>query len=299
MTRPSACETCGSKNWSLVHSGLIRNGAFGNKSQGEVYRCGDCQVDRLDESNCLKEESYETEEYRNSLKQGLSTTDFFKHADPIQIHNLSALRPFCIREKKIADIGAGGGSFLDQVASLAKEVIAIEPTRMYQSSLENRGYKVFDYTVDALEKHRGQLDFVSAFQVIEHVRNPKEFIAEALDLLKPKGKLILSTPNRDDILTKLLPREFSQFFYRTQHRWYFDESSLLRCFKEAASAKAPPPSFKFRHTFGMSNAMGWLRDRQPIGDERLEGINEIADDLWASFLNGTKQSDTIYIIAEK
>ena len=158
MTRPRACETCGSKNWTLVHSGLIRNGAFGNQRQGEVYRCGDCQVDRLVESNCLKEESYESEEYRNSLKQGLSTTDFFKHADPIQIHNLSALRPFCIREKKIADIGAGGGSFLDQVASLAKEVIAIEPTRMYQSSLENRGYKVFDYTVDALEKHRGQLD---------------------------------------------------------------------------------------------------------------------------------------------
>ena len=170
-----SCEICGKTEWTSVYSGKIRNGAFGNYIDGKVFRCDGCGIDRLDEDACIKSKAYQTEEYRSMLEQGLGAKDFFKYADPIQIHNLSAFWPLDVRGKIIADIGTGGGSFLDYVSGLAKEVIAIEPTEMYHSSLKKRGYRIFNYMADTLKKYRNKIDIIFSFQVIEHVPNPKSF----------------------------------------------------------------------------------------------------------------------------
>ncbi|MBK7214996.1 MAG: class I SAM-dependent methyltransferase [Bacteroidales bacterium] len=45
-------------------------------------------------------------------------------------------------------------------------------------------------------------DFAVSFQVIEHIRNDQEFIREIHRVLKPGGKLLLSTPNRLMSLTR-------------------------------------------------------------------------------------------------
>ena len=120
-----------------------------------------------------------------------------------------------IRNKvsSIADIGCGAGSFLSHVSGLAKHIVAIEPTKRYHSSLRKSGYAVFSYVSDALKKFQEGVDIAFAFQVIEHVQNPHEFLTEISSLLKPGGQLIIVTPNRDDILLKLLPEEFSPFYY--------------------------------------------------------------------------------------
>jgi len=102
------CEICQSTKWDLICTGKIHNGAFKNYVDGEVFRCSSCYVDRLSENDCLKSEAYQTEEYRGLLEQGLMIEDFFKHADPVQIHNLSAFLPFDLRNKIIADVGSGG-----------------------------------------------------------------------------------------------------------------------------------------------------------------------------------------------
>ena len=295
----NSCEICGTSNWSKIYSKTIRNGTFANQVSGEISRCGGCGVDRLDENMCIQEEAYETEEYRDILEQGLALEDFFLQGDPNQIYNLSAFWPLNIRGKLIADIGTGGGSFSDHIASLAKKVVAIEPTKMYQDSLKDRGYQVFDYTTDALTEYRNLVDFVFSFQVIEHVLNPKLFLEEALELLKPGGKLIIATPNRNDILIKLLPDNFPAFFYRTQHRWYFDDDSLSFCLKEAAKGQAELLSIKYLHTFGISNALAWLREKCPKGNLRLDGINPVADKLWSSYLESSQQTDTLYLLAKK
>jgi 2-polyprenyl-3-methyl-5-hydroxy-6-metoxy-1,4-benzoquinol methylase len=293
------CEICGASDWTNVYSGMIRDGAYGKQVPGEIYCCGFCNVVRLDENFCIQREAYETKEYRSILDQGHSADEFFSREDPILIHNLTAFWPLDIRGKIIADIGTGGGSFADHIAQLAKEVVVIEPAKMYHSSLKERGYQVFNYTADSLTKYRNLMDFVFSFQVIEHVQDPILFIKEALELLKPGGQLIIATPNRDDILMNLLPENFPAFFYRTQHRWYFNHNSFSYCFKNAAENKAELRSIRFAHTFGISNTLAWLREKCPKGNLRLEGINSVADKLWASYLESSRQTDTLYLLAEK
>ncbi len=295
-----SCEICGTTRWNSVYCGKIRNGAFGNFINGKIFRCIGCNVDRLDEDLSIKKVAYQSKEYREMLNQGIEVNDYFKHSDSIQIHNLNALWPLNIRGKNIADIGTGGGSFLDAVSGLADEVLAIEPTVMYHSSLKKRGYRVFNYTADALKEYRNKIDIVFSFQVIEHVRNPKKLLREALLLLRPNGKLIIATPNRNDILLKLLPNDFPSFYYRTQHRWYFDKGSIINCFGQIATlANSQLDEVEFFHTFGMSNCLTWLNEKRPIGDLRIEGISPVADKMWSAYLQSTGQTDTLILKATK
>lgn len=292
------CEICGTKDWSLIYEGPIRAGAFGTRIEnGFVSLCGYCGVARLDERFCIIPSAYENDDYRTTMDQGLEVEDFFSHADQIQIHNLSAFWPQCLRGQVVADIGCGAGSFLDHVSGLADKIIAVEPTERYHESLNHRGYKTYSYTLDAVKEFPEGVDLAVTFQVIEHVQNPCEFLNDIAALLKQDGILIIATPNRNDILMKLLPEEFPAFFYRTAHRWYFDSSSLCHCVESTGKLKV---EFQRNlHSYGMSNMLSWMKDRRPTGNIRLPGINNVADQLWKGFLEASWQADTLYVLVRK
>jgi 2-polyprenyl-3-methyl-5-hydroxy-6-metoxy-1,4-benzoquinol methylase len=293
------CEICGANSWnSITYEGSVRSGSFGTRTEGgKVARCGGCGVDRLAESVSISSSSYESDSYRIAMEQGLEIEDFFAHADPVQIHNISAFWPLDLRGKVIADIGCGAGSFISHVSGLAEKIIAIEPTERYHSSLSERGYAVFSYATDALKVHPEGVDIAVTFQVIEHVLNPRAFLTEIAALLKPGGTLLIATPNRDDVLTKLLPEEFLPFFYRAAHRWYFDRESLRYCVEAVDGLQVE--SELYLHTYGMSNALSWMKERRPTGSTRLPGINNLADQLWRSYLDASGQADTLYVLARK
>ena len=293
------CEICGANNWnSIVYEGSIRSGLFATRMDGgKVARCGGCGVDRLDESVSISALAYESDNYRTAMAQGLKVGDFFSHADPDQIYNLSAFSPLDLRGKVIADIGCGAGSFISHVSGLAEKIIAIEPTERYHSSLRQRGFSVFSYAADALKAHREGVDIAVTFQVIEHLLNPRVFLTEIAALLKPGGVLIIATPNRDDILMKLIAEEFQPFFYRAAHRWYFDQLSLRYCVNAAGGLQVE--SERYLHTYGMSNALSWMKERRPTSNARLLGINNVADQLWSSYLEASGQANTLYVLARK
>jgi 2-polyprenyl-3-methyl-5-hydroxy-6-metoxy-1,4-benzoquinol methylase len=292
------CEICGANGWnSIVYEGGIRTGSFGTQTEGgKVARCDGCGVDRLEEAVNIAASAYESDSYRIAMEQGLEVKDFFSHADPFQIYNLSAFWPLNLRGKVIADIGCGAGSFLSHVSGLAEKLIAVEPTQRYHNSLRLRGYDVFSYAEDALKAHPGGIDVAVTFQVIEHVLNPREFLNKIAALLKPGGSLIIATPNRDDILMKLLPEEFPSFFYRKAHRWYFDRLSLRHCVKASGLLIE---SERYIQTYGLSNALLWMKERRPMGNTPLPGIDHVADQLWHGYLEASGQSDNLFVFARK
>lgn len=291
------CEICGIDDWKITYEGPVRAGAFGTQvKDGKVAMCGGCGAARLAEDLCINAKSYENEAYRVAMAQGLTVADFFSHADPIQIHHLAAAWPLPLRGRVIADIGCGAGSFIDHVAGLASRIIAIEPTALYHDSLRQRGYEIYSYAADAVKARAESVDFAVTFQVIEHVLNPHEFLSDIAALLKPGGFLLIATPNRDDILMKLLPDEFPAFFYRIVHRWYFDRASLRRCVQAVG---LQVDTERYLHTYGISNALSWMKERRPTGNQRLPGIDGTADTLWNSYLETSGQADTLFILARK
>ena len=289
-----SCEICSARDWTIIYEGPIRDGVFGKSVDGaKVARRNSCGVERLAEAFCPSSSVYETEEYRASLGQDLSSNSYFKTHDHLQIFALETLWPRSFRDKIVADIGCAGGSYLNHVSVLSDRSVAVEPCTIYHESLSERGYEVFPYAEDASRDLGPVVDLASAFQVIEHLADPRKFLHDIRSMLSADGLLLLSTPNRRDILMQLLPDDFAVFFYRTVHRWYFDADSLARC-AELAGYRVVETNHV--HRYGMSNTLAWLRDRRPTGHAVLDGINKQADDLWSAHLEATGQSDTLFML---
>ena len=293
VARFEPCNICGAGDWRAVYEGAVRDGSFGNHRDGAtVAACAGCGAHRLDEGHCLAEEDYESEAYRDRLGQGTDLAAHFAAHDHLQLHALNAIRPHSLRGCVVADVGAGGGSFLDHVSGLVGRAIAIEPARHFQAALAGRGYDIHAYAADAAKTLGPVADVAVSLQVIEHVRNPRAFLADIRRLMKPGGRLVISTPNHADILLDLLPDGYPAFFYRVVHRWYFDAASLARC---AGLAGFEVEETRYLHRYGMANLLHWLRDRRPRGDAPLAGIDTLADGFWKSYLEASGRSDTLFM----
>lgn len=104
--------------------------------------------------------------------------------------------------RRVLEVGCGKGAFVQRLREeIEIEAIGIELNESavnYAAQLEIPVYleNLLDLSKQAAETY----DAVCAFQVLEHVANPKEFIIACLELVKPGGKLILSVPNSSAFL---------------------------------------------------------------------------------------------------
>lgn len=288
------CEICGCDRWEISYQGDIRDGAYGNSiPNATIAKCIKCNIERLDERFCPDENIYETDEYRKKLQQDISIEEYQKNDNKLQEYVFSILNRNILKNKIITDIGCAGGSFLDDVSEITSRNIAIEPCDIYKKLLLERGYSVYSNLIEAESECAKEVDYAFSFQVIEHVKNPREFLQNIRLLLKPDGKLLISTPNRCDILMNLLPDSFPSFFYRAVHRWYFDVKSLSECaIKSGFKIEKVQPI----HRYGLSNVLFWLRDRKPASHKTFPEISFIVDKFWKNYLETTEQSDCLFIL---
>ena len=290
------CKICGAQDWLPHYKGFIRDGSFGCLSQNEctIVECAKCGVQRLEESACKNEDFYEGSNYRKKLNEPTSAEGFFEQKDALQFNNLKMLWPYSLRGKTVADIGCGGGSFLDHVKGLAQTGIAIEPCENYHQSLRKRGYHIYPNLESVAKEIPGKVDFGFCFSVIEHVENPRHFLTQAYEMLSRDGFLLVSTPNRADFLMETLGDEYKQFYYRTVHRWYFNIDSFTYL---AITAGFKVVKSKCLHRFGLSNALTWLKDKKPNGDSQIEGFNDpLIDEFWKKYLESKNIGDYLYFL---
>ena len=116
------------------------------------------------------------------------------------------------------------GYGVEVVAPAADKYVTIDKSCAYNVELPaNAEFR--QMTVPPLDFADESFDYVISFQVIEHIKNDKEFVAEVSRVLRKGGKFIVSTPNAPMSLTrnpwhvreykaeelkKLLSKEFSQ-----------------------------------------------------------------------------------------
>ena len=107
------------------------------------------------------------------------------------------LRP--LKGRRAADVGCGAGLLAEPLARRGAEVTAIDaaPENIAAARLhaEGQGLEI-DYRVGGVETLTGTYDLVTCLEVLEHVAEPRAFVAGLERILAPDGLLILSTPNR-------------------------------------------------------------------------------------------------------
>ena len=125
----------------------------------------------------------------------------------------------------ILDIGCGGGLVCESLARLGGNVTgadadaqAVEVAKVHA---KESGLKI-KYENKPAEDIKKQFDVVLALEIIEHVKNPAEFVSSVSKLLKPGGLVIFSTLNRNpkSFLLGIVAAEYSlQWVPKGTHSW--------------------------------------------------------------------------------
>jgi 2-polyprenyl-6-hydroxyphenyl methylase/3-demethylubiquinone-9 3-methyltransferase len=104
--------------------------------------------------------------------------------------------------KRAADVGCGAGLLAEPLARLGADVTGLDPAPENVAAArihaEGQGLDV-DYRVGSVEALAGPYDLVTSLEVVEHVNEPRAFIAALAGALSADGLLILSTPNRTSL----------------------------------------------------------------------------------------------------
>jgi ubiquinone/menaquinone biosynthesis C-methylase UbiE len=128
--------------------------------------------------------------------------------------------PF-ITGKKVLDTGCGLGYGANFMSGYATEVVGIDYDRETieqnkKSYSDKKNISFVEGTIPPLPFPDGTFDVVTSYHFIEHLNERKVFIGECIRILKPGGKLLLTTPN-----TK---KSFARNPFHV-HEYTFDEIS--------------------------------------------------------------------------
>ncbi|MBR7887820.1 bifunctional 2-polyprenyl-6-hydroxyphenol methylase/3-demethylubiquinol 3-O-methyltransferase UbiG [Marinomonas sp. A79] len=127
------------------------------------------------------------------------------------LHDINPLRTNYVNErsgglkdKKVIDVGCGGGILSEAMATLGAKVKGIDmgeaPLAVAKLHKEESQLDI-DYeritAEEIAERDAGQYDVVTCLEMLEHVPDPASVIKACMTLVKPGGHVFFSTINRN------------------------------------------------------------------------------------------------------
>lgn len=116
-------------------------------------------------------------------------------------HRYLFARAFCLG-KDVLDVASGEGYGSAQLAQVARSVTALEyspqTVRIARANFPRANLAFVNADARALPLGDASMDVVVSFETIEHFAGQEAFVAEVRRVLRPDGRFIVSTPDRDN-----------------------------------------------------------------------------------------------------
>ena len=97
----------------------------------------------------------------------------------------------------VGDIGAGFGIFLEELKKVwpLSKLIAIEPSGEMSEICKEKGFETLPCIIEDVSGWDKKFDLLISFEFFEHVYDPQMFLRKILELLRPGGRLFMTTLN--------------------------------------------------------------------------------------------------------
>jgi SAM-dependent methyltransferase len=116
--------------------------------------------------------------------------------------------------RRLLEVGAAGGFFLDEARAAGYAVTGIELNpRMADYGRETLDLDIIPGSFESIDLQVGSFDVIVAQDVLEHVREPRTFVARVASLLAPGGTFLVRGP-----LEQSWKDSFFQAMRRLRHR---------------------------------------------------------------------------------
>ena len=220
---PEICPVCKEKaNFKFIQDYKNKDGEW------SLYECSECQVQFWMPFENPQAERYEKKvDYTSKLEIMTKENCLLIVRDYWNMNQFLKYPPYKNpNEKKLLDLGCGTGEFLFVMQNLGYEVYGVDFNQKAINVAKNYlGIEnVYpDDVINFLENQKERYDVITAFEIIEHLDNPKKLLELVHRALKPGGYFAFSVPNRERYFGKINP-ETEKWDLPHQHlsRWGFN-----------------------------------------------------------------------------
>lgn len=117
------------------------------------------------------------------------------------------------RRGRLLDVGCGAGYFLDAAREAGWQAQGVEPSpAAARVGREQLGLDIFQGTLEQASFLPASFDVITLFEVLEHLYEPAQALAEARRILRPQGLLAIQVPNDHG--------SYRSQVFRPDNRWW-------------------------------------------------------------------------------
>jgi len=209
----SACLVCGGERWAPMFTAPDRLYRTTEK-EFAVVRCQECGLMRLDPQPAAEE-----------LRRYYPENYWFAPDESTGSRMAEAYRRVVLRDHvrfvaqalgggrargRLLDVGCGGGLFLGMMRERGYAVVGLDVSHE-AAAMAWRRQQAPAVCGDLANAplRAGSFAGITMFHVLEHLHDPRAYLAAARELLAPDGRLVVQVPNAASWQFRLLGRRWS------------------------------------------------------------------------------------------
>jgi 2-polyprenyl-3-methyl-5-hydroxy-6-metoxy-1,4-benzoquinol methylase len=263
-----ACPLCGADDTALRYAGTLNGSTPTNATAylctnlgyGKHHPIVQCRRCGLVYANPRYDVARLTQAYQEVIdplyeqeREGRVLT-FQRHLQPIEamVGDYTG--------KKILDVGAYTGVFVELAAERGWNAFGVELSTWAAGVCRERGLNVFNGTLEQAHFPDDFFDVVTAWDVVEHLDDPRSLLAEIHRVVKPGGIAVIHTIDIDAPFARLMGRHWP--WLMEMHLVYFSRRTLAAMLTDVGfTVLHATPQGRYQKLSYLVSRLAWLSPR--------------------------------------